>query len=61
MKYRLYTNIKFQDSDFVKPSEEVESIYLNHGELDRLFELDLSATRLLDHPFFRLLALRIAQ
>lgn len=48
MKDGLHTNIKFQDSEFVKPSEEVESIYLNHDELNRLFELDLSATPGLD-------------
>ncbi|WP_373511782.1 tyrosine-type recombinase/integrase [Persicitalea sp.] len=48
MKDGLHTNIKFQDSEFVKPSEEVESIYLNHEELNRLFELDLSGTPGLD-------------
>ncbi len=48
MKDGLHTNIKFQDSEFTKPSEEVESIYLNQEELNRLFELDLSATPGLD-------------
>lgn len=44
MKDGLHTNTKFQDSEFSKPSEEVENIYLNGDELQRLFELDLSTT-----------------
>jgi len=44
MKDGLHANTKFQDSEFSKPSEEVENIYLNGGELQRLFELDLSRT-----------------
>lgn len=32
----------FQGEDFVKPSEEADTIYLNESELTRLYDLDLS-------------------
>lgn len=44
MKDGLHSNTKFQDSEFSKPSEEVENIYLSGDELQRLFELNLSTT-----------------
>lgn len=48
MKDKMHTNTAFQDEDFVKPVEESENIYLTLDEIQRIYNLDLSARAGLD-------------
>jgi len=42
MKDGMHTNRAFEDPDFMKPSEEVENIYLTESEISTIYNLDLS-------------------
>ncbi|TAF94264.1 MAG: integrase [Cytophagia bacterium] len=48
LKDGLHKNRDFQDSDFSKPSEEVNNIYLSPQKLERLYRLDLQDRPTLD-------------
>jgi integrase len=41
-KEKLHTNPIYRSDEFVKPEEEVENIYLNEQEIEKLYKLDLS-------------------
>ncbi|TDB65269.1 site-specific integrase [Arundinibacter roseus] len=48
MKQGMHTNTAFQDQDFIKPTEEVENIYLTEAEVNTIYALDLSGRPGLD-------------
>lgn len=49
-KRKLHTNLEFKS--FIKPSEEVDNVYLSLEEYDRLYELKLSGTKELVRDLF---------